>query len=105
MIPAICINDSNKPNEVDVNEWVVKGNKYTIKHIYYHPNQGIQGVELKEIRLTDKSKPYETYSLHRFGIPIDKLKDLIELIKNCTELNDVDINKLIEESQLELIEV
>jgi hypothetical protein len=42
--------------------------------------------------------------LSRFGISVDDLEKLIELIKNCTELNDVDIQALIEESQLQLIE-
>lgn len=104
MIPVICIDDKLKPIEVLKEEWIKEGNKYHITHVFYHPNQGVQGVELKEIRLTERSKPFESYGIWRFAIDVKDLPALIEMIKNCTELNDVDIQKLIEESKLQQID-
>lgn len=104
MIPTICINSRNRPQEVPQNEWITKGMQYNITHVFYHPEQGIQGCALKEVRLTYKSSPYETYALNRFAVTQEGLKDLIEMMKLCSELNEVDIMKLIEESELQTVE-
>jgi hypothetical protein len=66
-------------------------------------NQGIQGCSLYEKPLDESCAPYESFRLSRFAINAENLERLIELIKDCTELNDVDVKKLIEESQLELV--
>ena len=104
MIKCICINDSNKPIEIPSSNWIKKDENYHITHIYYHPDQGIQGCSLYEKPLGEDCTPYESFKLSRFAINVDDLESLIELMKNCTELNDVDIQQLIEESELELIE-
>jgi len=104
MVKCICIDDKNKPAEIPYSSWVKAEESYHITHVYYHPNQGIQGCSLYEKPLGEDCAPYETFKLARFGISVDDLAKLIELIKNCTELNDVDIQALIEESQLQLIE-
>jgi len=106
MVKCICINDENKPSVIPKSKWIVKDKEYTITHVYFHKNQesGIQGVSLYEIFLDESCSPYETFKLSRFAININDLNKLIELIKNCTELNDLDITKLIEESELEIIE-
>ncbi|MGB0881448.1 MAG: hypothetical protein ACPGSO_00735 [Vicingaceae bacterium] len=94
-VKCVCVNDKNKPIKIDESRWVKKDNEYSITHIYYHPNQGIQGVELKEVKLLEKDAPFEAYRLDRFGIYIDQLDKLKELIKLCTDLNDFDIEELI----------
>ena len=104
MVKCTCIDDKNKPAEIPSSSWVKVEESYHITHVYYHPNQGIQGCSLYEKPLGEDCAPYETFKLSRFGISVDDLEKLIELIKNCTELNDVDIQALIEESQLQLIE-
>lgn len=104
MIKCICIDDANKPVEISSSNWIKKEETYHITHIYYHPNQGIQGCSLYEKPLGEDCYPYESFKLSRFGISIDDLEKFIEFMKLCTELNDVDIKTLIEESQLELIE-
>lgn len=96
MIRAICINDKNQPLEVHPDEWIKKGEQYTIVHVYFHPNQSVQGVELKEVKLTKRSRPYETFNLKRFAIPLSELDSFSELLYNCTELNDVDLDELLE---------
>jgi hypothetical protein len=98
---VICIDDKNKPHEIKQHLWIKKDNEYTITHIYYHPQQQIQGVELAEVELDDSCFPYVSFSLARFAIPQDQLELFIALLKDCTDLNDIDIKKLIEEEYLE----
>jgi hypothetical protein len=98
---VICIDDKNKPPEIKQHLWIKKDNEYTITHIYYHPQQQIQGVELAEVELDDSCFPYVSFSLARFAIPQDQLELFIALLKDCTDLNDIDIKKLIEEEYLE----
>ena len=97
MVKAICINDKNRPNEIPVEKWVVEDHQYTIDHVFFHPMQGIQGVTIREITLDESCYPYTTFKLSRFGIRKDDLQEFIELAKLCTDLNEVTIEKLIEE--------
>lgn len=96
MARAICINDKNKPKEIPSNKWIKAEKEYHIIYVYWHPNQGVQGVDLKEISLMG-CEPYETFKLDRFAIHKDDIDKFIELCKNCTDMNDVDIQKVIEE--------
>ena len=101
-VPCLCINNKNKPKEVLLQNWINEGTEYTINYVYYHVNQGIQGVTLNEVQT--KSLEYTSYRLDRFAFTQDGLNQLIELMKECTELGKVDIMQLIRESNLELIE-
>lgn len=101
-VPCLCINDKNKPNEILPQNWINKGTEYTINYVYYYPHLGLQGVTLNEVQT--KSEKYNAYRLDRFAFTQDGLNQLIELMKECTELGKIDIMQLIEESNLELIE-
>ncbi len=104
MIPCICIDAGSKPKEVHAGQWIQKDFKYHITHIFYQPRQGIQGCALKEVRLDARSAPYETYRLSRFGVTEENLQKLIQMMRDCSELNDFDISELIKQSELEIIE-
>jgi hypothetical protein len=101
MIPVVCINDKDKPKEVHADEWIEKGEVYHIVHVYFHPAQSVQGVELKEVKLTERSYPYTSFNLKRFAIPINQVHEFGMLVKQCSELNDVDISELIEHLETE----
>ena len=101
-VPCLCINNKNKPNEILPQNWINEGTEYTINYVYYHVNQGIQGVTLDEVQT--KSEKYSSYRLDRFAFTKEGIEQLIELMKECTELGKVDIMQLIEESNLELID-
>lgn len=101
-VKCICINNKNKPKEIILQNWLKEGDEYTINYVYYHPHQGIQGVTLDEV--STKSEKYSSYRLDRFAFTQENIQQLIELMKDCTELGKVDIQQLIEESNLELIE-
>ena len=102
-VRVICLNDSNRPKEIKPSLWIKKDQEYHITHIFYHVSQGLQGVELYEVQLDESCTPYESFALNRFGIPQEELEKFMEMLKNCTNLNDIDIKNLIEESCLELI--
>lgn len=102
-IKAICIDDTNRPEQIPQHKWVKKNNQYTIIHIFKQLNQNnIQGVSLAEINIDDCA-PYNCFKLSRFAINVNDIPNLIELMKQCTGLSEIDIKKLIEE--LETVEV
>ena len=100
-VKCLCINNKNKPKEILSQNWINEGTEYTINYVYYHPMQGIQGVTLNEVQT--KSEIYSSYRLDRFAFTEEGIKDLIELMEDCTELGKVDIEELIKESNLETI--
>lgn len=102
-IPCICIDARNKPDIIPLKNWINKGLEYHITHVYYYSKQGIQSVTLDEVRLGPESAPYEGYALSRFAFTPENLYKLIELMKLCTELNEVSIKQLLEESNVQLI--
>ena len=68
---AICIDASNKPAKISQNEWIKEGTTYTItKVIKMGIQDGVYGVLLKEVQLSQQSFPYEFYDADRF-IPLD----------------------------------
>lgn len=96
-VKCFCINDKNKPKEIPASKWVKNKNPYHITHIFYHHEQKIQGVELAEIFLDGSCKPYESFMLTRFAIPIDELEKFIKMLEDCTQLNDEDLGKLVDD--------
>ena len=102
-VKALCIDDSNRPQEIPSTKWVKKGQEYHITHIYFHHQQGIQGCELAEIELTDDNFPYQSFALNRFAFTKEDLEKLVQLAEDCSELDGVDINNLIEELNLETV--
>tara|TARA_R110000772_G_scaffold58773_2_gene133232 strand:+ start:171 stop:554 length:384 start_codon:yes stop_codon:yes gene_type:complete len=108
MVKTICIDNKDKPFEVPLTHWINEGTKYTIKHVYnmIPPDGGKphMGVTLMEINIESLNLIYQGYKIERFGFAKEDLEALLELIKACTELNDFDPMKLIEE-QVELIDI
>jgi hypothetical protein len=91
---VICIDNSKKPKNVPVEEWVQEGDAYTVTRIV---RMGLQkdtyGYLLKEVQLSSRSFPYELYDATRF-LPIDLLSMMKEEKKE---------EVIIEEACLELI--
>lgn len=66
--PVICIDASNKPNDIPNSKWLEKDKIYTVIRVVKLPLQGMAiGYELEEIDLTD-CFPYRFFSSNRFGI-------------------------------------
>ena len=103
MIKCICIDDSNRPNEIPIEKWCKKGEEYRITHIYKMALQGnILGCSIYELPLGEDCAPYEMFRMSRFAFSIDDVSKVIELAKLCSDLDGLDIEELIEE-QLEMI--
>lgn len=68
---SICIDSSNKPSKVPIEQWVREGEVYTIIKVV---KMGLQdskyGVLLKEVQMSADCFPYEYYDADRF-IPLD----------------------------------
>lgn len=99
-IPCICVDDKYKPLEIPFCKWVVKGFEYHVTHVYNNIQQnGIKGVELFEHDISE-CLLYNCYRLDRFAFTEENLKKLIEMMKDCTELNNVDISSIVEKLTL-----
>lgn len=71
MSKVICINSSNKPSKVPIEQWVKEGEIYTVIEV---ANMGLQpgklGVLLKEVQMSADCFPYEYYDINRF-VPVE----------------------------------
>lgn len=101
-VECLCINARNRPSEILPQNWISEGMEYHITHVSFLAKQGIQGVLLEEVQT--KHELYQFYRLDRFAFTEESYNKLRELIYLCTQLNDIDINKLLEECNLEKVE-
>jgi hypothetical protein len=94
MIPCYCINDSDKPEEIPTSQWIKKGEKYHVTHVYNQLLQNNQfGVLLKEVNLKGCA-PYNCYLITRFVFLEKDLEMLKIMIKACGELDSIDVSEL-----------
>lgn len=93
MIKCICINDKGKPTIIPSDKWLVKGNEYHITHVGTTLGTNVLCVTVAEITLGKEYYPYEGFRLDRFAVTQTSLVKLVELMKDCSELNEVEIPK------------
>lgn len=104
MVDCICIDAKNKPVIIPDELWVKEKENYQITHIYRMVNQkGIQGCDIKGKDISAYI-PYNCFRLDRFAFTEENITKLIEMMKECTDLNDADITELLEQLELETIE-
>lgn len=85
MIPAICIDASNKPNEIPKSKWLKEGEKYHVIFTTIVLPQRELAFDLSEIQLTENELPYEYFLSSRFAIRDEDIDRLMELIKDCSD--------------------
>lgn len=96
MIKVVCINNSAKPEVIPNSKWLKLGAEYTVKHVYNQFLQnGVLAFVLWEIDLKG-CDPYNCFLASRFAVYPECLKELIEMIAACGELNNIDVSELIE---------
>lgn len=100
MIPCICIDDTNKPSNIPNSLWVRRGNEYHITWIKHHKAQGIQGVELKELKLNEDCLPFNSYALKRFAIRKDDMDMFMELLAVCSG-EKINLDKILTDVEIE----
>ena len=98
-VECICINDSNRPNEIPVSKWIKKGNTYNVIFTVTVLPQKELGVQLAEIELTDRELPYEYFLANRFSFTEENLKKLIELIEDCSDIT-FSMDELLKQTEL-----
>ena len=100
MIPVTCINDKNNPG-VPPSKWVKQDEEYHVTFTVTVLPQKVLAFSLYEKPL-DKATcyPYEYFMANRFAVKQEDLEALIELIKDCSDTAGIDINELLENSQL-----
>jgi len=95
-IPCVCIDAKNKPYEIPDSKWLIENQEYHITHVYKQLQQnGIKGVEIAEHDISE-CVPFNCYRLDRFAFKPENISKLIELMNQCTELDKIDIQKLVE---------
>ncbi len=68
---VVCIDGSNKPAKIPVEQWIKEGEAYTvIKIVQMGLQDGKYGFLLKEVQMSADCFPYEYYDADRF-IPLD----------------------------------
>ena len=85
---VICINSDNKPDKIPLEQWIKKGEEYTITRlIHLAITPGKMGVLLKEVQLDASCFPYEFYDADRFA-PIELLsnEESVSEVVNLEEL-------------------
>ena len=91
---VICIDNSNKPNDIPLSKWLIKGKKYTVVKVAKLLIQGgMVGFKLEELNI-DEYFPYQFFAANRFGIPINQEFDVEEML-----------NKILEEAKEEVKEL
>ena len=72
---VICINDTMKPNDISIKNWVIKGNSYTVVKMCISKLTNDKYFVLDEIQ---PESPYGGYNIKRFGIAPEDIEELIE---------------------------
>ncbi len=73
---VVCIDDSNKPNEISNLNWIKKGDKYTPIKVKTCKLDRKQYFVLEEIK--PDNPLYGGYNVNRFGIDIADILEMIE---------------------------
>lgn len=66
---VLCVDDSNRPSDVPIDEWIIKGETYTVDKVINNLKHGRNGpigksFKLKEVSI--KSDKYSGYHIRRF---------------------------------------
>jgi hypothetical protein len=76
---VLCINDSNKPEEIPDHKWLEIGKEYTIIYVaFLHPKMQM-AFQLLELDLFGYK--YEYFSHDRFIYKSDTYKELVDLVE------------------------
>jgi len=94
----MCVNDENKPNDIPQSKWIKKGKIYNIIFSRTVLPQKQLGFMLYEIELDESCAPYEYFLATRFAFTDDDLKQLIQLIKDCNDI-DFSIDELMKQTE------
>jgi len=92
MFEVVCIDDSQRPNDIPTSKWIIKGNDYTVTKVSRMNVQGgILGYQLAEVSLKGCA-PYLFYAASRFKIKeIQPNKAVEKELEPEPELSEVEM--------------
>ena len=99
MIPTICINNSNKPNDIPNNKWLKKNQEYHVIYTITVLPQRQLAFHLAEIELDETCYPYQYFLANRFAFTEENLLLLMELIKDCSD-TDFSMDELMKQTEI-----
>lgn len=100
MIPCICINDANRPNDFPIKKWVKVGEEYHITYTVVCIPQNVLAFSIYEKPLDETCLPYEYFISTRFAVKPEDIEALMELVKGCTETAGMNLGELMRNSNL-----
>jgi hypothetical protein len=85
---CICIDNTDKPNNIPDSHWLIVGQEYTVKNMhlinFIHPTIGI---ELDEINLDEIICKHKSFSLERFAFENNNAMPIIEFIQRVVTMD------------------
>jgi hypothetical protein len=85
MNKVICIDDSSKPNDISIKNWVKKNNIYTVVKMCISKITNDRYFVLEEIQ---PESPYGGYNIKRFSIAPEDIEQLVK--EDILELEEID---------------
>lgn len=85
MNKVICIDDTHRPNEISINNWVKKNEKYTVVKMCISKLTNDRYFVLEEVQ---PPAPWGGYNIKRFSIAPEDIEELVE--NKELELEQVD---------------
>jgi hypothetical protein len=87
-----CINDKNRPSEIPIDKWLVKGTEYTISAFDKLAMLGGElGVQVEELDISDCA-PYTYFAASRFGIVEDSPDELEDALEEVSvKVRDIEL--------------
>jgi hypothetical protein len=88
-IDCICIDNSNKPEDIPLSKWLIERQEYKINHVHEMTRQGnIIGVEIVGLDLSDYP-PYNCFRLTRFAVHSSDIHKLVRMVEECAIINNI----------------
>lgn len=100
MVKCICVNDKNRPKEIPPSKWIKKDEEYHVIYTVTVLPQKQLAFHLAEISLDECCVPYEYFLANRFGFTEENLLLLMELIKDCSDI-EFSMDELLEQTSIE----
>ena len=100
MIPCICIDAKNRPSDFPKSKWLKEGKLCHITYTVICMPQNVLAFSIYEYPIDETCYPYEYFISTRFAIKPEDIEALMELVKGCTDTANIDLNKLMENSNL-----
>lgn len=92
---VVCIDDTNRPNDIPTSRWIKRGQEYTVTKVAKLLVQGgMLGFKLAEINI-DEFFPYQFFASRRFAI----------LLAPEQLWAEQELSRLLEEAKRETIEI